>query len=295
MEKPTSLPAPASALRPSGGLGRPRLRWEALALVHPAPSLLVTACLVAAAGAARHALPAPGEALRLAATMLPIQLAIGSLNDLCDRELDREAGRRTKPLVTGAVRPRTAALVAALGVGIGLGMAATFPLPTLPLAALAAAAGIGYDLGLKRGVLSWLPWWAGFTSLPLLGWAAAGAPLVRVALSTPPLALGLALSLQLANALPDIAADRRGGSAGLGVRLGPVWCRRICLGLAALTAAAALGAAPLLGQRPWLVGLGVAPLIAGAGALAARPRMRPFPVLAGGAGVMAAVWLVALG
>ncbi len=292
MEKPTSPPAAASASRSTR---RPRTSpWQAIALVHPGPSLLVTASLVAAAGAARHAVPGPGESLRLAVTMLPIQLAIGALNDLCDQGLDRSAGRRTKPLVSGAVRPRTAALVTVLGFALGLGAATTLPLPAVLLAAVAALAGAGYDLGLKRGALSWVPWWAGFTALPLLGWAAAGVPLGRLAAAVPGLTLGLALSLQLANALPDIAGDRSGGSSGLGVRLGPRWSRRASLGLAALTAAAALSLSPILGQAPWLVGAGVAPLMAGSLLLAVRPRIRPFPVLAAGAGVMATFWLVAL-
>jgi 4-hydroxybenzoate polyprenyltransferase len=266
---------------------------SAAKLLHPGPSLLVTACFVAAAAAARHRLPDPGTTLRLVGIMLPIQFAIGALNDLCDRDLDRLV-KPEKPLASGVLSPAVAGAAALLGFAVALGMAATFPLPTLPLAAACAASGIAYDLGLKRSVLSWLPFWVGFTCLPLTAGAAVQHLTVRVALAVPPLALALALSIQLANAAPDIEADRHGGSAGLAVRLGPQWARGLSLGLAALTGVAATLAAPELGQPAWIVALGALPLFAGSALLALRPDWRPFPLLASAAGILAAAWLIAL-
>ena len=294
MEPVSAVETPAAASVAPSPRAHPQPWVGALTLLHPGPSLLVTACLVAAFGAARQALPSLPVALRLVALMLPIQFAIGALNDVCDEQLDRHAGK-AKPLVLGVVSPAAALAVALGGFGLGIGMGATFPAPTLALAAVAAAAGAGYDLGLKRGALSWAPWWIGFTSLPLLGWAAAGMPLARLVAAVPPLTLLLAVGLQLANALPDIAADRRQGSAGLGVRLGARWSRRLSLGLCSAAVVASVAAAPLLGQPLWLVSAGGAPLLAAACLLALRPRLRPFPLLAGGAGVLAAVWLAALG
>jgi 4-hydroxybenzoate polyprenyltransferase len=266
---------------------------SAAKLLHPGPSLLVTACFVAAAAAARHRLPDPVTSLRLVGIMLPIQFAIGSLNDLCDRDLDRLV-KPEKPLASGALNPAVAGAVTLVGFAVALGMAATFPLPTLPLAAACAASGIGYDLGLKRSVLSWLPFWVGFTCLPLTAGAAMQHLTVRVALAVPPLALALALSIQLANAAPDIEADRRSGSAGLAVRLGPRWSHSLSLGLAALTGVAATLAAPELGQPAWIVALGALPLITGSALLALRPDWRSFPLLAPAAGILAAAWLIAL-
>ena len=178
--------------------------------------------------------------------------------------------------------------------GIALGTAATFHLPTLPLTGACAAAGIVYDLGLKRGALSWLPFWVGFACLPLTAGAAVGQLSARVAVAAPPLALALALSIQLANALPDIEADRRSGSAGLAVRLGAVWARRLSLGLAALAGVAAIAAAPALSQPIAAVALGAAPLLGVALLLVLHPLPRPFPLLAPAAGMLAAVWLLAL-
>jgi 4-hydroxybenzoate polyprenyltransferase len=253
----------------------------------------VTACFVAAAAAARHRLPDPVTTLRLVGIMLPLQFAIGALNDLCDQDVDRLA-KPGKPLVSGVLHPAVAPSAAAAGFALGLGVAATFPLPTLPLAAACAAAGVAYDLALKRGILSWLPFWVGFACLPLTAGAAVQHLTVRVALAAPLLALALALSIQLANAAPDIDSDRRSGSAGLAVRLGPRWSRRLSLGLAALTAVAVTLTAPALGQPISPVALGTLPLLAASGLLALRPDWRPFPVLAPAAGILAAAWLLAL-
>lgn len=264
-----------------------------LSLLHTGPSLLVTACFVAAAAAARHRFPDPVTDLRLVAVMLPLQLATGAFNDLRDRDLDRLAKPR-KPLASGALSPAVAVVATAAGFALGLGVAATFPLPTLPLAGACAAAGIAYDVGLKRGMLSWLPFWVGFSCLPLTAGAAVQHLTTPVAVAAPPLALALALSLHLANALPDIEADRRSGSAGLAARLGRAWSWRLSLGLAVLAAVAAVVVAPPLGQPVAVVALGALPLLGVAGGLAAHPHPRPFPLLAPAMAILAAVWLVAL-
>ncbi len=281
--------AERTASRPTGSA-----RWRAgFSLLHPGPSLLVTACFVAAAAAARHRLPDPLTGLRLVAVMLPLQFAIGAFNDLRDQEDDR-AGKPGKPLARGAVSPAFAVAASVLGFGVALVMAATFPLPTLPLAGACAAAGTAYDLGLKRGALSWLPFWVGFACLPLTAGAAVGELSARVVLAAPPLALALALSVQLANALPDIEADRRSGSAGLAVRLDAVWARRLSLGLGALAGLAAVAAAPALAQPVAVVAAGAVPLVGAVLLLAVHPLPRPFPLLAPAVGVLAAVWLLAL-
>lgn len=285
-----ALSGPAAGRRPQHG---PWPRMAALRLLHPGPSLLVSACFVAAAAAARHALPSLPTVIRLAGVMLPMQFAIGALNDLCDQDLDRMAGK-PKPLVDGDASPAAAVAITILGFSLSAVAAASFPLPALLLALVAGLAGASYDVGLKRGALSWLPWWVGFSALPLCAWAAAGQPVLRLLAAVPALALALSLSLHLANALPDIGADHRHGSRGLAVRLGPVWCRRLSLGLAGAAGAGAILAAPLLGQDPRWVLVGALPLLLGSAVLAVRRSRRCFPVLAVGAGILAAVWLVAL-
>ena len=283
-----SRPVDPAAVPPAHSRAR-----AVLALLHPGPSLLVTACFVAAAAAARHHLPDLLTSLRLAAVMLPQQFAIGALNDLCDRDLDRRA-KPAKPLTSGALRPSVAWMVTGAGFAIALGVAGTFPLPTLPLACACVAAGAAYDLGLKRGPLSWLPYWIGFSCLPLTAGAAVQHLTLRVAIAAPPLALLLALSLHLANAMPDIATDRRAGATGLAVRFGWLWSRWLSLGLAGLAAVGAVVAAPALDQPALAVLLGALPLLAVALVLAMRPTPRPFPLLAPAGAILAAVWLVAL-
>ncbi|MGD0833306.1 MAG: UbiA family prenyltransferase [Candidatus Dormibacteria bacterium] len=264
-----------------------------LALLHPGPSLLVTACFVAAVAAARHRPPDLTTGIRLVLVMLPIQFAIGALNDLCDREADRVTKPR-KPLASGAVAPRVAVGVTAAGLLLGVATAATFPLPTVALAATGAGAGVAYDLWLQRGLLSWFPYWVAFVALPLCAWATVGHLDRRAALAVPPLALVLALSLHLANAGPDAAADRSSGAAGLAARLGARWSRRLSLWLAAVAAAAAVLAAPVLGQPAGVVLLGAIPLLGAAAVLAALRGARTFPALACGTAILVAVWLLAL-
>lgn len=192
------------------------MRRGLLRLVHPGPSVLVTVCFVAAAAAARPVDAA--TAVRLALVMLPLQFAIGTVNDVHDRGAD--AGRPSKPVAAGEIRPETATAIGVVLVVAGLGGAATFPSPALPLATVGLAAGLAYDLGLKRSPWSWLAWWVGFAVLPLCARAAVRA-LDPAVLGALPLAAGLSLCLLLANGLPDIAADRSAGMRTLAVRLGP--------------------------------------------------------------------------
>ena len=103
----------------------------------------------------------------------------------------------------------------ALGV-LGLAVAATVNLATLVLGGAALAAGLAYDLGLRRTVLSWVPWWGGMAVLPLTAYATAGAIPSRLFVLVPLAAL-VALGLHFANALPDIEADRAAGVHSLPV------------------------------------------------------------------------------
>lgn len=290
----TLINAAAGASRAGRGVAaRRRSRAATLSLLHPGPSLLVTACFVAAVAAARHRVPDLPTGVRLVLVMLPIQFAIGALNDLCDRESDRVTKPR-KPLASGAAAPGLAVGVTIGGLVLGPVMAATFPLPTVLLAATGAGAGVAYDLWLQRGLLSWFPYWVAFVALPLCAWATVGHLDRRAAIAVPPLALVLALSLHLANASPDVAADRSSGEAGLAVRLGERWSRRLSLILALVAGVAAVLAAAALGQSAVVVLLGALPLLGTAAVLATLRSARTFPVLACGTVVLVAVWLLAL-
>jgi 4-hydroxybenzoate polyprenyltransferase len=296
--RPPDLPARAPRRRlarllderdPAGGAAK-----ALLFLVHPGPSLLVTALTVGAAAMARHAAPDASTALRLVLLMLPAQFAIGAANDVLDLAADRGA-KPHKPLVRGAVRPGWAMALVAAGAGLSLASAASFGGAVLLTTAVGLGAGLAYDAGLKRGALSWLPWWVAFTALPICAYAAVGRFTARL-WWTAPLAAVLAVGLNCANALPDIEGDRRAGLVSLPVLLGPRRARRVAVGsLAGCAAATAALAAPLQQGGPWLP-LAWAAVLAAAVAALAWPRVAraPFPVLALAAAALALAWLAAL-
>lgn len=225
---------------------------------HPLPAVAVTAfgtvlAAAAGAGAARAAL--------VAAALLSGQLSIGWLNDAVDAGVDSAAGRRDKPVARGEVTARTVATAAA-GAGV-LTVPLSLALGAVPgmLHLLLVASGWAYDLGLKRTVVSPLPYLVAFAALPLVAGTAAGGP------ASPLLAAAagvLAVAAHFANTIPDTEADRRTGIRGLPQRLGPgrsrlvaaagvvaaclvvllgAWARLPAAAVALLVTAAALGAA----------------------------------------------------
>jgi 4-hydroxybenzoate polyprenyltransferase len=261
-------------------------------LLHPGPSLLVTATFVAIAGLAARSAPSPLRVLQLVGVMLPIQFAIGVMNDVADVDSDA-AGKPYKPIVRGVVSRRLAAGAGGVLSAVGLLIAATVNLATLALAATGFGAGLAYDLGLRRTPLSWLPWWGGIALLPLAAYAAAGALSPRL-LVLLPLALLVALGLHCANASPDIDGDRRAGRRSLPVLLAAERSRWVALGALGLAGVLALSLIGVLGQAgAWLplgaAVLGLALLIVGI-----RRPARPFPILAVATAVFAIAWLASL-
>jgi 4-hydroxybenzoate polyprenyltransferase len=266
----------------------------ALFLLHPGPSLLVTAVTVGAAAIALRAAPGWPLAGRLVLLMLPAQFAIGIANDVCDTAADA-AAKPHKPLVRGAVPRRAAVAATVLLVATSLASAASLGWAVLAATVAGLGAGLGYDLGLKRGRWSLLPWWVGFTALPFCAFAAAGR-LPRALWWCVPLTAVLALGLHCANVLPDLEDDRRGGVASLPVLLGAVWARRVAIGGVVLCALLTAVLAAPLGQSPALLGAAwavVAGCVLGAG-LVPRVARAPFPVLALASAALAVGWLAAL-
>jgi 4-hydroxybenzoate polyprenyltransferase len=261
-------------------------------LGHPGPSLLVTVVFVAIAGLAGRGVPDATRVLQLVGTMLPIQLCIGVVNDVVDLAADAVA-QPYKPLVRGVLRRSTAAWIGLVLGAVGLGVAATINLATLGLAAAVLGAGLTYDLGLRRTVLSWVPWWGGMAVLPLAAYASAGAIPARLLIVIPLSAL-IAVGLHLANALPDIDSDRLASVRSLPVIVGGGTAR--WAGPATLAAAAllALVLAIPLGQAGPLLFAGIAVLACGLVAVAVTRPSRPFPILAAASAVFAVAWLGSL-
>ncbi len=261
-------------------------------LGHPGPSLLVTAVFVALAVLAGRAVPDAARIAQLVGIMLPVQLCIGVINDVIDLPEDAVA-KPYKPLVRGVVARSTAAWVGVVLGAIGLGVAATVNLATLALGGAALAAGLTYDLGLRRSMLSWVPWWGGMAVLPLAAYASAGAIPTRLFVLVPLAAL-VALGLHFANALPDIDADRLAGLRSLPVVVGrnaAGWSGPAALFLAGVVSWVA--AVPL-GQALFVLAAGTGALALSLVMVAVTRTPRPFPILAVGTAVFAVAWLASL-
>ncbi|SNY04508.1 4-hydroxybenzoate polyprenyltransferase [Paractinoplanes atraurantiacus] len=142
------------------------------------------------------------------------QLSVGWVNDWLDADRDRRAGRRDKPVASGAVSRRTvgtAGLIASLAIPF-LGL--PFGLWPAILISLVGIFALLYDWPLKSTVFSVVPYLVAFGLLPAF---------VVVALPghpAPPVWLVAAGALlgggaHFANVLPDLADDAETGVRGL--------------------------------------------------------------------------------
>ena len=176
----------------------------------PEPVVVVTAVAGALAlGAGRGA----GTAWVVLA-ILAGQLFIGWSNDYLDRDRDRAAGRKDKPIATGRIAARTVgvaavvALIAAVPLSLASGIAATM----VHLAGLAS--GTAYNAGLKRTPFSAAPFVISFALIPAFvtlglphahwppAWVMAAAALIGV-------------GSHFAQSRPDVAVDRMQGATGV--------------------------------------------------------------------------------
>ncbi len=239
-----------------------------LGSAHPMPSLAVTLLATAVAAAAGRSLTG---SLLVAAAVLTGQLSIGWLNDLLDRERDRAAGRRDKPVAVGEVPAGlvTTAIALAVAACVPLSLASGWRAGTVHL--LAVAGGWAYDLGLKRTLLSWLPYATSFgllTAFLTLGLDGHPAPPVWLVAGGALLGTGA----HFLNVVPDVEADLAAGVRGLPQRLGAA---RSAAAGAALLATAVVVVTLGPGPPPWWgwAGLGLACTAAAAAGLAGSARV----------------------
>nr|WP_218860185.1 UbiA family prenyltransferase [Petropleomorpha daqingensis] len=209
----------------------------------------------------------------LCVAVLAGQASIGWSNDWLDADRDRVVARADKPVVQGAVSPTLLRALALAAVALAVVLSLLLGLVPGLLLLLLVASGWAYNAGLKRTVLSGLPYLVGFGALPAGVVAAApGTPIAPWWLIGAGAALGGAA--HLANVAPDLEDDLATGVRGLPHRLGPV--------VSAVIGAALLGAASLLlvfgppgppTVAAW-VGLLVAVPAVAVAALAGTPRWR---------------------
>lgn len=186
---------------------------------HPLPTAAMTAGVsIAAALTGRPGL----EVGLVALTVLAGQLSVGWLNDVVDRERDREVGRRDKPVAMGWVDPGTVVFATACAV------LAVVPLSVANgtyagIAHLAAVASAWlYNLWFKRTALSWLPYAVSFGLLPAflsyggLGGGMHGGP-PTIAMTV--LAALLGVGIHVLNTLPDLVEDKQTGVRHLPLRI----------------------------------------------------------------------------
>lgn len=197
-------------------------RGTTLSLVlacHPVPTAAMTVALTAAAALSGRS---GVECLLVAATVLCGQLTVGWINDVVDRDRDRQVGRLDKPVAMGWIDPGTVTFATACVVllVIPLSMANGTAAGIAHLGAVAGA--WAYNFGFKRTLLSWLPYAVSFGLLPAflsyggLGGGMHGAP-PTIAMTV--LAALLGIGIHFLNTLPDLVEDNETGVRHLPLRI----------------------------------------------------------------------------
>lgn len=183
--------------------------------------------------------------------VLLTQLSIALHNNWCDRDADAQA-KPWRWIPRGVLPARTALASAVLLLAGGVALAASLGLLVAALVSLGTSCGWIYNAWLKRSAWSWAPFAVALPTLAVCSLAVAGRldglPYVLYLIGAP-----LVLAIHLADSIGDIEGDRRVGSRGLAVQLGPHRAFLACWGglLLAIVTAALLrpfGIAP----GPWL-------------------------------------------
>ncbi|MHB1166554.1 MAG: UbiA family prenyltransferase [Candidatus Nanopelagicales bacterium] len=213
---------------------------------HPLPAVAVTFVMSAFAWALGWR---GGSLVVLVGAILVGQLSVGWSNDAHDAALDRRADRSAKPTVAGLVSPGAlwSAAVGALASSCALSwwaagwLGGSFHVLALAMAWL-------YNVRLSRTAWSWLPYAVAFGAMPAfltIGLDGSAPPAWAVATFA---VVGVAG--HLANAVPDVEADRAAGIDGLAVRLGAAAATAVCWALlgagTAILALAVSGSSALL-------------------------------------------------
>lgn len=217
-------------------------------LVHPwAVALVLLATGALALLAVWPELPV-GRLVLVLTAMLGGQIAIGALNEWCDRAADA-VRQPTKPIPAGLVSPAGALRLSGAGLLLMLAAGLWLGPPALLVLLIGTGWGLAYDVWFKRTPLSWLPYLGALPLLPYWAWLAMGRAEPRL-LWLYPLGGLYVLAIHLAQTLPDIAGDAAQGERGLAVTLGPRWSKRAIWGAALGSVALVLVGAALVSARP---------------------------------------------
>ena len=199
--------------------------WGLLLVTHPIPSamyVLLTGLLSWLAAATIHTRPSGGPFVLVLLLVAGSQIAIGSLNDYCDRRLDAAGDRHEKPLVSGVIRPFEAIALACAGSIIALLATLSLGPAVWVLGLLILGLGLAYDLRFKGTPWSAVLFAIYFPLFPLLAWTVFGRwqPFLFWLV---PLGAALGIAMNISNTLPDMDADLAAGMRGLPHLLGRQW------------------------------------------------------------------------
>jgi 4-hydroxybenzoate polyprenyltransferase len=186
---------------------------------HPLPTAAMTIALTAAAALTGRS---GVECGLVAATVLSGQLTVGWINDVVDRDRDRQVARQDKPVAMGWIDAGTVTFATSCVVllVIPLSIANGTEAGVAHLAAVFSA--WLYNFWFKRTVLSWLPYAVSFGLLPAflsyggLGGGLHGGP-PTVAMTV--LAALLGIGIHFLNVLPDLVEDNETGVRHLPLRI----------------------------------------------------------------------------
>ena len=159
------------------------------------------------------------KSFEIACAILAGQCVVGWTNDLLDYPLDLAAGRKKKPLVAGDISQSFLknSIFIALIFALTLSLMGPLSFKGTSIHALGIASATAYNFGLKKTLVSLLPYVISFGAMPWAVYVAAG--------STPPawLYLGFiafASAFHFLNVLKDLNWDISQGVLGLPQRLG---------------------------------------------------------------------------
>ena len=159
------------------------------------------------------------KSFEIACAILAGQCVVGWTNDLLDYPLDLAAGRKKKPLVAGDISQSflKTSIFIALIFALTLSLMGPLSFKGTSIHALGIASATAYNFGLKKTLVSLLPYVISFGAMPWAVYVAAG--------RTPPawLYLGFiafASAFHFLNVLKDLNWDISQGVLGLPQRLG---------------------------------------------------------------------------
>jgi 4-hydroxybenzoate polyprenyltransferase len=186
---------------------------------HPLPTAAMTLALTLAAALSGRSLV---ECLLVAVTIFTGQLTVGWLNDLLDRNRDRQVGRQDKPVAMDMVEPGTLGFATACAVLLVVPLSIANGTVAGIAHLLALVSAWLYNVWFKRTALSWLPYAVSFGLLPaflsyggLGGGYHGGPPTWAMTI----LAAMLGVGIHFLNALPDLVEDKETGVRHLPLRI----------------------------------------------------------------------------